>query len=64
MADKPTMNTAEAAPYLGVSTHTLEQWRWLGKGPAYMKIGRRVVYRVSDLDAWMDSLIVRPAATA
>lgn len=26
------------------SPRTLEQWRWLGKGPRYLKIGSRVIY--------------------
>ena len=35
-----------------VSTRTLEQWRWQGKGPRYLKIGGRVVYRVEDVEAF------------
>jgi hypothetical protein len=35
-----------------VSTRTLEQWRWQGKGPRYLKIGGRVVYRLEDVEAF------------
>ena len=35
-----------------VSMRTLEQWRWQGKGPRYLKIGGRVVYRVEDVEAF------------
>jgi Helix-turn-helix domain len=35
-----------------LSTRTLEQWRWQGKGPKYLKIGGRVVYRVEDVEAF------------
>jgi hypothetical protein len=35
-----------------VSGRTLEQWRWQGKGPRYLKIGGRVVYRVEDVEAF------------
>ena len=35
-----------------ISARTLEQWRWQGKGPRYLKIGGRVVYRLSDIEAF------------
>ena len=35
-----------------VSPRTLEQWRWQGKGPRYLKIGGRVVYRQQDIEAF------------
>jgi hypothetical protein len=33
-----------------ISSRTLEQWRWQGRGPRYLKIGGRVVYRLSDIE--------------
>jgi hypothetical protein len=35
-----------------MSPRTLEQWRWQGKGPKFLKIGGRVVYRLEDIDAF------------
>ncbi len=35
-----------------MSPRTLEQWRWQGRGPRYLKIGGRVVYRLSDIEAF------------
>ena len=35
-----------------VSQRTLEQWRWQGRGPRYLKIGGRVVYRQQDIEAF------------
>lgn len=35
-----------------LSPRTLEQWRWLGKGPKYLKIGARVLYDDEDIDAY------------
>ena len=35
-----------------ISPRTLEQWRWLGKGPRFLKIGARVLYREEDVDVW------------
>ena len=35
-----------------ISPRTLERWRWLGKGPRYLKIGGRVVDRLADVEAY------------
>lgn len=40
----------EAAAYLGVSKSWLDKHRVQGGGPAYLKIGRRVVYDLNDLE--------------
>ncbi len=44
--------TPEAAHYLKVSRQWLEKLRTYGGGPPYTKLGRRVVYKRSDLDRW------------
>jgi hypothetical protein len=48
------LRTAEAARHLSLSPRTLEKHRTYGTGPAYRKIGGRVVYAVADLNAWAD----------
>ena len=48
------LRTPEAARYLSLSPRTLEKHRHFGTGPAYRKIGARVVYAVADLQAWAD----------
>jgi hypothetical protein len=35
-----------------MSPRTLEQWRWKGAGPQYLKIGGRIVYRLADIEAF------------
>lgn len=35
-----------------ISPRTLEQWRWLGKGPKFLKIGARVIYDEADIEAF------------
>jgi hypothetical protein len=35
-----------------VSPRTLERWRWLGQGPAYLKLGAVVTYRLKDVEAF------------
>lgn len=42
------------AEYLDTTPGTLAQWRFLGKGPKFIKVGRNVRYRASDVDAWLD----------
>lgn len=44
----------EAARFLGLSGRTLEKHRTYGTGPAYRKLGGRVVYAIDDLQAWAD----------
>ena len=36
----------------GLSHRTLERWRHDGHGPAYLKIGGRVVYQRADIEAF------------
>ncbi len=33
----------------GISSRTLQRWRWLGLGPPYMKIGGRVRYSLESI---------------
>ena len=39
--------------FLGVAVPTLADWRTKGIGPTYIKVGRCVRYRQSDLDSWL-----------
>ena len=54
LADLPPryLRTPEAARFLGLSGRTLEKHRTYGTGPAYRKLGGRVVYSIDDLQAW------------
>ena len=58
---EPTRPPAEAVRHLTqldlarrwrVSPRTLERWRWLGQGPAYLKLGAAVAYRLEDVEAF------------
>ena len=49
------LRTPEAARFVGLSIRTLEKHRIYGTGPRYSKLGGRVVYRVEDLQAWVES---------
>lgn len=53
-ASSPLKTTAEAAVYLGFAEQTLVNWRSLGEGPPYVKVGGRVRYDQRKLDRWLD----------
>lgn len=35
-----------------MSPRSLERWRWMGKGPHFLKIGGKCVYRLTDIEAY------------
>ena len=45
----------EAARFLGLSKSWLDKKRLDGGGPEYLKLGRRVVYDLNDLENWAAS---------
>jgi excisionase family DNA binding protein len=47
------MTTEESANYLRLRKNTLEVWRLRGIGPAFLKLGRRVLYRREALEKFM-----------
>jgi hypothetical protein len=47
-----TLDEAAAARYLNFEPATLKSWRYRGRGPAYIRVGRSVRYRLPDLDEW------------
>lgn len=54
MADQ-LLSPEQLATETGVSVLTLKAWRYRGEGPAFIKAGRRVLYRRSDVDRWLDA---------
>lgn len=56
----PTLLTRDAAPYCGYSERHFIRMRQLGEGPPYLRMRGKVLYRQSDLDAWLDSKRVVP----
>lgn len=58
---KPT----EVATYIQRSEKMLAQWRYLGRGPRYIKLeGGHIRYRRSDVEAWLDSGVCEPQGAA
>jgi Helix-turn-helix domain len=63
MADRKYLTADEVSDrYRGaVSVATLRNWRAMRVGPAYVKIGKAVLYPIDELDAW-DKRNLVPAA--
>lgn len=53
MSEPNLKTTAETAKLLGVKLGTLEQWRWRGVGPKWVKVGRLVRYAESELNDYI-----------
>ena len=51
------MTQSQLAERWMISPRTLEQWRWLGKGPRFLKIGARILYRDEDVESYEVSRI-------
>ncbi|MDO5068563.1 MAG: helix-turn-helix domain-containing protein [Propionibacteriaceae bacterium] len=49
------LTAEQAAKRLGLAEQTLAQWRWLGKGPEFVKLGRAVRYSPDSLDRWLST---------
>lgn len=56
------LNEVEAADFLGVKPNTLSVWRSTRRySIPFIKVGARVKYRPSDLQAWLESRTVAAA---
>ena len=51
---KSNLSVTGAAERLGVSAAFLNKLRTQGGGPVFIRLGRRVVYAVADLDDWQN----------
>ena len=47
------LTISEVAAIVRAPIATLRYWRHLGTGPRSFRLGRRVVYRAGDLQAWI-----------
>lgn len=48
-------NEVELARRWGISHRTLQRWRMEGKGPPYLKLCGRVIYRAVEVLSWEDA---------
>lgn len=54
---KDLMSPDTLAIRWNMSTTTLSQWRWNGRGPRYLKLGRRVMYRLQDIEKFEEQKV-------
>ena len=50
-----TLTAAQLSREKQIPEKTLAQWRYLGKGPRYLKLVGHVRYRRSDVEEWLAS---------
>jgi predicted site-specific integrase-resolvase len=65
MTDRPAhLNQVQLARRWHLSPRTLERWRSQGEGPAFLKLGGRIVYRLDDVEEFERAQRRPPASTA
>ena len=50
--DLQHLNQIQLSRRWNLSPRTLERWRWLKIGPAYLRAGGRILYRLEDIEAY------------
>lgn len=58
------MSPDEAAAYTRLSVKTLAKMRCHGTSMPFLKLGKKVMYRRSDLDRWLAGCLVQTRPTA
>lgn len=53
------LNQIELSRRWNISHRTLERWRSIGQGPDFLKLGGRVLYRLSDVEAYEQDQLQR-----
>ncbi len=56
------LSNEDLAERLGVSINTVRYWRSTGQGPKGFVAGRRVRYRLEDVEAWENDQLAKESA--
>lgn len=65
MTTQPLKTPEATAQFLGVTVETLAVWRSTGRyNIPFIKVGRSIRYRQSDLEKWLDERTRESGATA
>jgi excisionase family DNA binding protein len=59
----PLLTLDETATYLRTPVATLRYWRHLGAGPRGFRVGRRVMFRREDVEAWLSERLEAESST-
>lgn len=62
--DRKTLTPQQVAQVYGFPVQTLANWRWLGEGPSYIKIGKKIFYRIEDMDRYLNDHLITTRDTA
>lgn len=57
------LTTEEVAELFRTVPSSVRYWRHQGKGPRSFRVGRRVLYRRSDVQAWAEAALSGEAAS-
>ncbi len=63
MSTDDYLTVEEVAEEFRTTPATIHRWRYVGTGPPAARIGRRVLYRRADVDAWASSHFEHVAGT-
>lgn len=55
------LSERDAASFLGITQRTLQDWRLRRRGPAFIRLGRRIAYDRADLERFLAANRVEPA---
>lgn len=58
------LTTKELPKFTGLSASFFEKGRVYGYGPPYRKVGAKVIYRLADVESWLDTLQRDPRSLA
>ena len=50
---EPLINEKQLSTLTGIPAKTWQHFRYVGKGPPFVKIGRSVRYRPSEVESWL-----------
>jgi excisionase family DNA binding protein len=60
MKEKRFLNKKELAGYLGVSVYTIDSWVSQRQEIPFVKMGRRVMFDLKDIEAWIEKHKTNP----
>ena len=58
------LSEAQVAERFGFSRRTLQNWRQTGLGPVYVKAPKRIYYRLSDIENFIEANLRRSTSVA
>jgi Helix-turn-helix domain len=56
------LTVTEVAEMLRMPVESVRYWRHVGKGPASFKLGRRVLYAIEDVEAFVNAARLKASA--